>query len=82
MSRSRAGQHGEKTNQTLHTERVGLIKTFHTGGEGERKKEREKGQMRSVCVCGGGDILSLDTILNWKYQLTSVNIPARFTPAV
>ncbi len=52
MSRSRAGEHGEKTNQTLHTERVGLIKTFHTGGEGERERERERDEEYVyVCVC-------------------------------
>ena len=55
MSRSRAGEHGEKTNQTLHTERVGLIKTFHTGGERRRERERERERERdeeqeSVCV--------------------------------
>ena len=44
MSRSRAGEHGEKTNQTLHTERVGLIKTFHTG-------EREGESISVVYVC-------------------------------
>lgn len=48
MSRSRAGEHGEKTNQTLHTERVGLIKTFHTGGERERASEREGVRERDV----------------------------------
>lgn len=31
MSRSRAREQGEKTNQTLHPERAGIIKTFHTG---------------------------------------------------
>lgn len=71
MSRSRAGEHGEKTNQTLHTERVGLIKTFHTGGEREREGERDKEDMcwclcvQCVSVFGEGGvviILSLDTM--------------------
>lgn len=31
MSRSRAREQGEKINQTLHSERAGIIKTFHTG---------------------------------------------------
>lgn len=48
MSRSRAGEHGEKTNQTLHTERVGLIKTFHTGGETASERARERGRERDV----------------------------------
>lgn len=47
MSRSRAREHGEKTNQTLHTERVGLIKTFHTG---ETKRET-RGARVSERVC-------------------------------
>lgn len=50
MSRSRAGEHGEKTNQTLHTERVGLIKTFHTGGERGSFGNEESVSAVRMCV--------------------------------
>ncbi len=94
MSRSRAGEHGEKTNQTLHTERVGLIKTFHTGGERERKRARERDEkcvsvhvcalLCSVGVCVGViRLYYLGTLyLELKYQMTSLYISARDMPAV